>query len=205
MHQEDQHTSLETLQEIRSIMDRSAKFLTLSGWSGIWAGATALAAAWIANSWIQESLRTDLSGLSMRLITLAIIVFVVAVSGAFFFTYRKTLKSRQPMWNNASRQLLLHGSIPLLAGAVFALAFIYHGIEILIAPSCLVFYGLALINASKYTRSDIRYLGLLEVILGSICLFMPGYGLYFWAAGFGVLHILYGTIMWNKYDKAVAR
>ena len=215
MHQEEQHTSLETLQEIRSIMDRSAKFLTLSGWSGIWAGLTALAGAWVANGWIQNGMRyydrtgtsqqNSLDDITIQFIVLAAIVFIIALAGALFFTYRKTRKSGQKIWNSASRQLLLYGSIPLLAGGVCAIAFIYHGHEIYIGPSCLIFYGLALINGSKYTLSDIRYLGLLELILGCICLFYPGYGLYFWAAGFGVLHILYGIIMWNKYDKVVAR
>jgi len=215
MHQEEQYNSLETLQEIRSIMDRSAKFLTLSGWSGIWAGLTALAGAWVANSWLQTgiryydrtgntSLRNSFDEITMQFIVLAVVVFIVALAGALFFTLRKTSKNGQQIWNSASRQLLFHGSIPLLAGGVCVLAFIYHGHEMYIGPSCLIFYGLALINGSKYTLSDIRYLGLLEVILGSISLFYPGYGLYFWAAGFGVLHILYGLIMWNKYDKRIA-
>ena len=59
--------------------------------------------------------------------------------------------------------------------------------------------GLALINGSKYTLSDIRYLGLCQVVLGCICIFVPAWGLTFWAIGFGGLHILYGIVMWNKY------
>lgn len=203
MPNEEQHTSLETLQEIRSIMDRSARFITLSGWSGIWAGITALAAALLAQKWINVAVKWHYAydRLRLQLLVLALVVFVIALAGAFLFTYRKTKKNHQPMWNAASRQLLLHGAIPLLAGAVFSLCFLYNGDDLYIAPSCLVFYGLALINASKYTLSDIRYLGLLEVILACICLFYPAYGLYFWAAGFGILHILYGLVMWKKYDK----
>jgi hypothetical protein len=94
-------------------------------------------------------------------------------------------------------------ALPLLAGGIFCLGFMQYGHALYLAPACLVFYGLALYNGSKYTLSEIRYLGLLEVLLGVVCLFMPGYGLYFWAAGFGVLHILYGIVMWNKYDKKV--
>lgn len=93
----------------------------------------------------------------------------------------------------------------MIAGAIFALKFLYEGQESFIAPTLLTFYGLALINGSKYTLSDIKYLGLCEVVLGCISLFMPGYGLTFWALGFGVLHIVYGAIMWNKYDKHISR
>jgi hypothetical protein len=203
MQQDEQHSSLETLQEIRSIMDRSARFITLSGLSGVWAGLTGLVGAWIANYYISRS-TNDFDGrdwLSYELTILALGVFGVALLGAFWFTARKTKKHGLTMWNQASKQMLVHGGIPLLTGGVCILGFLSHGLPIFIAPTCLIFYGMALINASKYTLSDIKYLGLLEVILGGVCMFYPGYGLYFWAAGFGILHILYGLIMWNKYDK----
>jgi hypothetical protein len=89
----------------------------------------------------------------------------------------------------------------MLIGGIFVLGFMRYGHAVYIAPACLVFYGLALVHGSRHTLTDIRYLGYLEITLGLICLFVPGWGLYFWAAGFGLLHILYGIIMWNKYDK----
>ena len=70
-----------------------------------------------------------------------------------------------------------------------------------VAPACLVFYGLALVNASKYTLTDIRYLGYCEIIVGLLNMQWIGQGLYFWAFGFGVLHIVYGILMWWKYER----
>jgi len=217
MQQDRTRGSLETLQEIRSIMERSAKFLSLSGWSGIWAGVTALAGAYIAYQWLTPDLLSYnymihpipdgkqpycfcCAGLYKSLI-LAFAIFAIAISGGFYFTWRKVRKQGINIWNNASKQMIKALVIPLFAGAVFCLAFMWHGHAIYIAPACLIFYGLALVNGSKYTHSEIRYLGLLEVSLGSINLFVPAYGFYFWAFGFGVLHVLYGIIMWNKYDK----
>jgi hypothetical protein len=72
---------------------------------------------------------------------------------------------------------------------------------VLIPPACLIFYGLALVNASKYTLGEVRYLGYGQLILGVINIWLPEYGLYFWAAGFGVLHIVYGLVMWYRYEK----
>lgn len=204
MQQDEQHSSLETLQEIRSIMDRSARFITLSGLSGVWAGLTGLVGAWIAYRWFRErplSSSENYDAYTLKFIFLAFAIFIVALAGAFLFTWQKTRKHGQTMWNSASKQLLISGGVPLLSGGICVLGFLYHDLDVFIAPICLIFYGLALFNASKYTLSDIRYLGLLEVILGGICMFYPLYGLYFWAAGFGILHILYGLIMWNKYDK----
>ena len=207
-------SSLEALLEIRSIMDRSARFVSLSGMSGIWAGSTALVGAYIANRMLQSprntsigSRRTEMGSpeffdtFTVNLMLLGIAVFVVALVGAFYFTFKKAKRNNHTLWNNASRQLLIQGFFPMFAGAAFCVTFIYYGCDMFVGPACLVFYGLALISASRHTLSDIRYLGMLDVALGCCCLFFPGFSLYFWAAGFGILHIVYGAMMWNKYDK----
>lgn len=212
MQIENRDETLDALNEIRSIMDRSARFISLSGRSGIWAGSTALAGAAIAWYWLQQpgySYVGDVNHASldyfdsytMHFIWLAIGVFVTAFAGGFYFTHQKAKKQKQKLWNNASRQMLLQLFFPVFAGGAFTLMFIYYGCGLFVAPACLVFYGLALISASRHTLSDIRYLGMFDVALGCAALFFPGYGLYFWALGFGVLHILYGAIMWTKYDK----
>jgi hypothetical protein len=206
------NASLEELQDIRSIMDRSARFVSLSGMSGIWAGGVALIGSFIAYQLLQKPdyqyIGRPLTGtpeffdkFTLNLVLLGIGVFVVALAGAFYFTYKKAKKHSHTLWNNASRQLLIQGFFPLLAGGVFSVAFIYYGCGMFVAPVCLVFYGLALISGSRHTLSDIRYMGMLEVVLGCSALFFPGFGLYFWAIGFGILHIFYGAMMWNKYDK----
>lgn len=208
MNKSQSENSLETLQEIRSIMERSARFLSLSGWSGIWAGTIALIGAYIANmrlpsAWIArknpECILCDAA--TVQLLWLAIIILFTALSGGIFFTWRKVKKQGLNLWNHASRKLLIQVAIPLIAGGVFCIALLGNGDNIYLSPASLIFYGLALINGSKYTISDIRYLGIFEVVLGAVNLFIPEYAIYFWASGFGVLHILYGIIMWNKYDK----
>ncbi len=209
---ENNDETLEALQEIRSIMDRSARFISLSGWSGIWAGITALAGAAIAYRWLQQPRYEGIGSTlyasaehfdssTINFIFLGIGVFVTAMAGAVFFTYRKAARLGQKVWNNASRLMLGQLFYPVFAGGVFSLLFIYYGCGMFVAPACLVFYGLALISASRHTLSDIRYLGMLDVALGCTSMFFPGFGLLFWALGFGVLHIFYGAMMWSKYDK----
>jgi hypothetical protein len=92
-------------------------------------------------------------------------------------------------------------AIPLAVGGIFCAILLYHGIVYLMAPAMLIFYGLALVNGSKYTLTDIRYLGLSEIVLGVFAAFFIGYGLLAWAIGFGVLHIVYGTLMYYKYER----
>lgn len=214
MNTEQKDTSLATLQEIRSIMERSARFLSLSGWSGIWAGLVALAGSYIAYNWlngvgafnVEENIPVvDIvpgDNYFVKYIVLAVVIFIIAFAGGFYFTYRKNKKAGIKIWNTASKKMVINLAIPLIAGAVITFVFAMRVDWIYIAPACLIFYGLALINGSKYTVSDIKYLGLTEVILGCVALFInPGYGLYLWAFGFGVLHIVYGIIMWRKYDQ----
>lgn len=217
--QEDKNSvSLETLSEIRNIMERSARFLSLSGWSGVWAGCTALAGAYVA----YKTLTLDVLSYNYMLqpvpasdnpfcfcgsnfykpLILAVVIFLIALAGGYYFTRQKVRRTGGTLWNPASRSMVKALALPLVAGAIFCIGFMKYGHAIYLAPACLIFYGIALFNGSRYTLSEIRYLGLCEIVLGAVCLFVPGYGLYFWAFGFGILHIVYGIAMWNKYDKA---
>lgn len=206
----NQEEQLNALSDIRNMMDRSSRFISLSGLSGVFAGVTALAGAYLAYRDLTNyhsgnhgyGVDADMD-IEFRLLRLGIIVLVVALIGGFLFTYRQSRKRNMPIWDRSSRMMLTNLFIPLFTGGAFILALLLeHKNVALIAPSCLVFYGLALINASKYTYSDIRFLGICEVILGLISMFYIGYGLYFWAIGFGALHIVYGIIMYFKYEKA---
>lgn len=211
MNPTEQGRSLDTLRDIRNIMERSARFLSLSGWSGIWAGASALLGGAIALGFLEDyytdyNSRGGFDGsayetLRNRLFFLGLGIFVLAVTGAYGFTYKKVRQQGLTLWNSASKRFLFSLLLPILAGAAFVAGFLFYNDWQYVAPACLVFYGLGLINASKFTIDDVRYLGILEVLLGIGCIFFPGGGLYFWVLGFGVLHIIYGIVMWNKYDK----
>ena len=105
------------------------------------------------------------------------------------------------LWDHSARRLAWNLFIPLAAGGIVCLALMYHGLPGLVAPATLVFYGLALLNASKYTLDEIRWLALSELVLGVVASFWIGAGLMFWALGFGVLHIVYGGLMWMRHER----
>ncbi|MEO6833073.1 MAG: hypothetical protein ABI378_11180 [Chitinophagaceae bacterium] len=200
--------ALNDIKDIRGIMERSTKFLSLSGMSGIWAGAIALLSAGIAwkldLSYYFHTRMNDATPYrnDFQVILLALFTFFTAFAGAFYFTWEKAHNTSQSMWTKASRELMRQVAIPIVAGAIFCIAFLHYDSYIFIAPTCLAFYGLALVNGSKYTLGEIRWLGYSEIILGCIALFVPYYGLLFLAIGFGILHIIYGIAMWTKYDRA---
>jgi hypothetical protein len=141
--------------------------------------------------------------LSSQLITIAATVFIAALISAFIFTYLRSKKAGVPIWGISAQRLMWNTMVPLLVGGFLIMRLLYEGYYDLIAPCCLLFYGLALVNGSKYTLGEVKYLGYGQLILGLINLWMPGYALMFWATGFGLLHIIYGILMWSKYERVV--
>jgi len=194
----------EMLSEIRQLMERSSRFISLSGLSGVLAGVYAMLGVFAASYYVfGEGSRPPLSiGDAVTfLVIVAGAVVVLAVGTGVFLTTRKARKDGNSIFDGAARKLIINLCIPLIAGGIFCLALIYHQHWLYIAPAMLIFYGLALVNASKYTRNDIRSLGIAELAIGLIALFATPYGLWLWALGFGVFHILYGTYMYVKYEK----
>jgi hypothetical protein len=205
---------LDNLREIRSLMERSSRFLSLSGLSGVIIGLTAIAGVVAAYLYLGLSfdepeyyqLATGENGepnssfYSFMLIDL-ILILIISLLAAGLLTFRKARKQGLPVWDASAKRLLQNLSVPLATGGIFCLILLYHGQLAFIAPATLLFYGLSLVNASKYTVVDLRYLGIAEIITGLTAMVFTDYGLLFWAFGFGILHILYGIIMYLKYEK----
>lgn len=210
---ENEKQQLEALQDIRKMMQDSSKFLSLSGFAGIFAGIYALIGAYVGYFIIlnfnagytrdNESFGEAYHNLIIQLVIVCSLVLVLSIITAFYFSKTKAKKTNQKLFDHTSKKLLWNMIIPLFAGGMFCLALIYHGngLVLLVSPVMLIFYGLALISSSKFTLHDIKYLGYLEISLGIVASFFLGQGLVFWSIGFGLLHIIYGTIMWFKYDR----
>ena len=199
---------LQDLTEIRSMMERSSRFISLSGLSGIFAGVFALVGAYVAYQRIlQDNTGEYLNLLNntplLRFIVVdGIVVLTFSLIFAFYFTARQARKKGLKLWDATSKRLLLNMAVPLIAGGFFCLILLQQAPD-LIDCATLVFYGLALVNASKYTFDDIRYLGYIEIVLGLACGLLNEWriGLLLWAIGFGIFHIVYGIVMYNKYEK----
>ncbi len=201
-----QEKYIQDLQDIKDIMNRSSRFISLSGLSGISAGIIALGGAYAAYQTVYAG--QDYLGYrqaiinSDSLITLLIIAFVtliLSIGTGIYFTTRETRRQKEKVWDHQTKRLLINLAIPLFTGGIVCLILLFKGFVGIMAPLTLIFYGLSLVNASKFTLSEVRSLGIIEIILGLISLQFIGYGLLFWAIGFGVLHIVYGTIMQLKY------
>lgn len=197
------------LSSIRNLMERSAKFISLSGLSGVMAGVYALAGSAIGYKIVYGNSKSldyrehyvNDAYITWKLIAVALAVLVLSLCTGVYLTIRKARKNKQEFWNPGSKRLLVSMAFPLVTGGLFILALLSRGLVEIVAPASLIFYGLSLVAGSHYTYKDVKWLGIMEIALGLIAALQPGYGLVFWTIGFGVLHIVYGSIMHFKYDR----
>ena len=204
--------SIEDIKVIRRIMEESSRFLSLSGLAGLFAGITAVAGALVAYFVILQNgnikYADNLMSLSEQnarvvrweLLADALIVLIISVMVTLYFSIKKAKKEGKNFMTPISKRLLINFLIPLVTGGIFAVVLITQNNIQLIIPCFLIFYGLALVNAGKFTFGEIFYLGVLELVIGLVSAFIPAWGLIFWILGFGLLHMIYGLAMYRKYE-----
>ena len=203
---------IDDLSEIRSMMEKASKFISLSGLAGVLAGIYAIIGGGIAYWYFEvylpaankplffQSLGFENSSIILMLL-LAAMVFFLAFTSAIILTTRNSKKKSLPIWDHSSKRLLINLAVPVVAGVVFVLALLFYKVYILVVPATIMFYGLALINGGHFTFSDIKYLGYVELLIGTVSLFFPKQALIFWIISFGLLHIIYGIMMYYKYER----
>lgn len=208
---ENNSRSLEDIKAIRKIMEESSRFLSLSGLSGVLAGLTAIAGALVAyflildngsiqyEDYLQSLPEREALAIRWQLIATASAVLVLSVMSALWLSVRKAKKDGKSIMTPISGRMVINLMIPLAAGGVFTIVMLLQNNIHLIVPTLLIFYGMALVNAGKFTFGEIFYLGLLEILTGLVAAFVPGWGLMFWIFGFGILHIIYGLAVHRKY------
>lgn len=205
---------IEQIREIKSMMEKSSRFISLSGWSGVAAGIAALIGAALAYPYVDLTERETIRGIYEQnnytsaldyffhpLTYIATGTFIAALAGAFTFTYIRSRKQKTNIWGSMARKVLFHFAVPFTAGSLVIISLILRGDYIYIAPLSLIIYGISLFSCAKYTVSETMYLGLVQIGLGLLNLLFSGYSYIFWTLGFGVFHILYGITMWLKYER----
>jgi len=213
MNNKIEKEQLAAISEMRDMMQRSSRFLSLSGLAGILVGCVALVGVAIAYSILEmpvsstnylfsleKTLNTKEHTLLYIIINCVSVLTLSLIIGSLL-AIRNAKKKGLSIGDKTTQRLVINMFIPLLIGGLFIMALLFHQQYSLILPSMLIFYGMALLNASKYSIEDIRYLGIIEMFLGLLAMFFLNQALIIWGIGFGILHMIYGVILYNKYEK----
>ncbi|MDR2475649.1 MAG: hypothetical protein LBD45_07300 [Bacteroidales bacterium] len=196
--------ALDTLKDIRQMMEKSTKCLSLSGLSGIFIGIYAIAGAYGIQQYLNDSGLRSVGLLEQYIFGIALAVLVLSILTAFALSEWRARKSGQSIFNKTARKMLTDLFIHLLPGGALSIAMGLSAHTEFITSVMLICYGLALISAAKFTFKNVLYLGYSLLTLGVINCFFTGYSLLLWTVGFGVLHIIYGVVMYFKYDSQTA-
>ena len=182
--------ALEHLQVIRETMERSSAFTAVPGWGFVATGITALIAAPIAlrmstaDAWLAAWLIEALIGVTIALATM----------------HHKAERLGTRLLSISGRRLFI-GLLPALAaGGLLTIALMWAGTLRLIPGVWLVLYGVAVMQAGAFSVRTVPAMGAAFVVFGAIALPLP----WFWAnimlaAGFGVLHVVFGTLIARKH------
>jgi len=205
----NQKDLIEEIGQIRSLMEKSSKFMSISGLSGVLIGSYALLGAalgyYIVYGFQSEFGYRDYyitdTGIIIKLVIIASVVLLASIVTGVWMAKRKAKHLGQSIWNPTSKSLAMAMSVPLITGGLLSIILALKGFYGLIAAGMLIFYGLSLYAAGTFTFKELRWLGILDILLGLLALCLPGYGIWFWAFGFGILHIVYGLIVHQRYEK----
>lgn len=191
--------ALESVFEIKELMEKSSKFISISGIAAILAGIYALVGAYVATQIITQGMCLSATLESMAIIALSVLAAAAVTAG--ILSYCKSKKTGQKFFSRLTYRALWNFSLPMLAGGVVCVSILMRGYYDIMASVMLLFYGLALVNTSKFTYSSVAWLGYAFICLGAVDSFWAGHSLLFWAIGFGGFHILYGILFYLHYER----
>ncbi len=196
---------LKDIAEIRSLMERSSRVQSLSGLAGILAGVYALVGAYTAHSFFNfrpAGAEYVPAGSAMwNVIALGSGVLILAIATAGVLTYRRAVKIAEHLSGGAAWRLLGTVAVPLFSGGIFLLLLISMGLNGLLAPVTMIFYGLALYHAGSYTHREMKTLGLIQIVLGLLGGWRIEDSVLLWSLGFGLMHIVYGIYIHIKHER----
>lgn len=183
--------AMEDLRYIRRTMERGQAFTAVSGWGGVGMGVTALVAAAVAST------RTDDPE---AWLTVWAMEAAIAAGLGLWAIQRKARRSELPLLSGSGRKMLLSFLPPTLAGIALTLALWQAGAMSLIPGAWLLLYGVGVVAAGTFSVRTVPVMGVCFMVLGAAALVAsPSGGDAWMAAGFGGLHIVFGTIIARRH------
>jgi hypothetical protein len=182
--------AMDNLRFIREAMERATSFTAVPGWGQAAIGLTALLAALVASQ------QTSAEGWLAVWLTEAVVSLVIAG----WTMYRKARAAETPLLSQPGRKLASNFAPPMVAGALLTVVFYRAGLQGFLPGLWLLLYGTGVVTGGAFSVRPVPVMGLCFMFVGAGALFCPpGWGDAFLAAGFGLLHIIFGLHIARNY------
>jgi hypothetical protein len=182
--------AMDNLRFIRETMERAGSFTAVSGWGLVVTGALALAAGWMAST-VPKPVTWLAVWMGAAVLAAALGVGSTAV---------KARGARMPLLSGPGRKFMLALAPPLAAGAVLTAVLFQAGMVAALPGTWLLLFGVGIVTGGAFSVRVVPVMGLCFMLLGTAALFAPAaWGDAFMAAGFGGLHVVFGTLIARRH------
>ncbi|MEM7417422.1 MAG: hypothetical protein AAF389_18165 [Gemmatimonadota bacterium] len=182
--------AMDNLRYIRQAMERSGSFTHVSGIGGVGMGSLAIGAAALA--W---NASTTAEWLAIWLVAAGASLAVSVLAMA-----RKSAADGVTLLTGPGRKFAWSVTPPLAAGGVLTIALVRAGAFDLLPGMWLLLYGAAIVTGGSHSVRSIPFMGAAFMAAGVGALLTPAsWGDVWMAVGFGVLHIVFGALIWRKH------
>lgn len=182
--------ALAQIRYIRQTMEKTGSFTAVPGWGGVLIGFTALGAAWLAAG------QGDLRGWMLVWVSEMLLAVGIGCLGI----WRKTHRGDRSLFTAPGRRFVLSFCPPVVAGAVLSWVLYRHGDGAVMPGMWLLLYGAGVVTAGAFSVRVVPMMGLCFMALGVAALGVPvETGNWMLAAGFGGLHIGFGSWIARRY------
>lgn len=180
---------MDNLRYIRETMERASAFTGISGWGQVAIGITALIAAFLAKG---QPFKTWMAIWTAE-------AFVSLLIGGWSID-RKARTIGVPLRSGPGRKVAFSLAPPLFAGVLLTILFYRTGLTDYIPGLWLLLYGTGVITGGMFSVPVVPLMGVCFMVLGAAALFTPAtFATWFMAAGFGLIHIVFGVIIARRY------
>lgn len=181
---------MDNLRFIRETMEAAATFTAVSGWGTVVIGATAIGAAALA-AFTQSTTRWIFIWLCEAALSVAISVYTMAL---------KSRAAKLPLWSEPARKILFSFAPPMAGGALLTLVLFERDLVTLLPGIWMLLYGIGVVAAGTFSVRIVPVMGMAFMAVGTAALFSPAaWSTYYMAAGFGGLHLFFGTLIARRH------
>jgi len=182
--------AMDNLRFIRETMERAGSFTAVPGMGGVLMGLSALGAAVLA------ARRPSLDGWLAVWVGEALVAVLIGAAAAA----RKARVVKSELLTGPGRKFALGLAPSIFVAALLTMVLYRAGLYAIIPGIWLVLYGTGILSAGAFSVPVVPVMGVCFVALGAVALFCPlEWSHWFLAAGFGGLHVVFGSLIAARY------